>query len=164
MACVLMNQDDVLIKIPSHEVSDNITLYNIVIRVASVEWTVKHRYNDFLLLHETLVSEHCVEKDILPPKKLLGNRTDAFINKRRHGLEAYLNIVYNYLKKIMPKELTNFLELDVYDIFFLLQSMALNFFNNGNAILLSSASYTFNPLQVSFFCLSNNRTNNIERL
>lgn len=145
-----MNQDDVLIKIPSHEVSDNITLYNIVIRVASVEWTVKHRYNDFLLLHETLVNEHCVEKDILPPKKLLGNRTDAFINKRRNGLEAYLNIVYNYLRKIMPKELTTFLELDVYDIFFLLQSMALNFFNNGNAILLTTSSYTFNPLQVRF--------------
>lgn len=105
------------------------------------------RYNDFAELHEKLVSEHCVEKDILPPKKLIGNKCEAFVEKRRQSLEIYLNAVYNYLKKAMPRELAVFLDLHVYDIYFLLQSMALEFFTNGNT-LLQSSSYKFNPVQV----------------
>lgn len=105
------------------------------------------RYNDFAELHDKLVSEHCVEKDILPPKKLIGNKCEAFVEKRRQSLEIYLNAVYNYLKKAMPRELAVFLDLHVYDIYFLLQSMALEFFTNGNT-LLQNSSYKFNPVQV----------------
>lgn len=107
------------------------------------------RYNDFAELHEKLVSEHCVEKDILPPKKLIGNKCEAFVEKRRQNLEIYLNIVYNYLKKAMPRELAVFLDLHVYDIYFLLQSMALEFFISGEALLQTSTSYKFNPIQVT---------------
>lgn len=107
------------------------------------------RYNDFAELHEKLVSEHCVEKDILPPKKLIGNKCEAFVEKRRLSLEIYLNAVYNYLKKAMPRELAVFLDLHVYDIYFLLQSMALEFFARGDALLQTSTSYKFNPVQVT---------------
>jgi len=109
---------------------------------------LRSRYNDFAELHEKLVSEHCVEKDILPPKKLIGNKCEAFVEKRRQSLELYLNIVYNYLKKAMPRELAVFLDLHVYDIYFLLQSMALEFFTNGSTLLQTSSSYKFNPIQV----------------
>lgn len=106
------------------------------------------RYNEFAELHEKLVSEHCVEKDILPPKKLIGNKCEAFVEKRRQSLEIYLNAVYNYLKKAMPRELAIFLDLHVYDIYFLLQSMALEFFAKGDTLLQNSMSYKFNPIQV----------------
>jgi len=109
---------------------------------------LRSRYNDFAELHEKLVSEHCVEKDILPPKKLIGNKCEAFVEKRRQSLELYLNAVYNYLKKAMPRELAVFLDLHVYDIYFLLQSMALEFFTNGSTLLQTSSSYKFNPIQV----------------
>lgn len=92
------------------------------------------------------MSEHCVEKDILPPKKLIGNKCEAFVEKRRLSLEVYLNAVYNYLKKAMPRELAVFLDLHAYDIYFLLQSMALEFFTRSDALL--QASYKFNPVQV----------------
>lgn len=90
-----------------------------------------------------------MEKDILPPKKLIGNKNEVFVEKRRLGLEIYLNAVYNYLKKAMPRELALFLDLHVYDIFFLLQNMALQFFTEGDVLLQSSKSYTFNPVQVN---------------
>lgn len=148
MACVLQNQDNVYIKIPSVESIDGVTYYNIEVKIASFKWIVKHRYSDFAELHETLISEHCVEKDILPPKKLIGNKCEAFVEKRRLGLETYLNAVYSYLKKTLPRELALFLDLHVYDIFFLLQNMALRFFNEGETLLRTSQSYTFNPVQL----------------
>ncbi|XP_020280844.1 nischarin [Pseudomyrmex gracilis] len=148
MACLLLNQENVRVKIPSFETTDGVTYYCIEVGIASIKWTVKHRYNDFAELHEKLVSEHCVEKDILPPKKLIGNKCEAFVEKRRQNLEIYLNIVYNYLKKAMPRELAVFLDLHVYDIYFLLQSMALEFFISGEALLQTSTSYKFNPIQL----------------
>ncbi|XP_043678738.1 nischarin-like [Vespula pensylvanica] len=148
MACLLLNQENVRIKIPSADTLDGITYYSIEVTVVSVKWTVKHRYNDFVELHEKLVSEHCVEKDILPPKKLIGNKCEAFVEKRRHSLEMYLNAVYGYLKKAMPRELAVFLDLHVYDIFFLLQSMALELFTEGCSFLQTSKSYKFNPIQL----------------
>lgn len=96
------------------------------------------------------MSEHCVEKESLPPKKLIGNKSEAFIEKRRQALEIYLNSVYNYLKKTMPRELAMFLDLHVYDIFFLLQNMALQFFTEGETLLQGDKSYTFTPVQVRF--------------
>lgn len=136
------------IKIPSADTVDGVTYYCIEVRIASIKWTVKHRYNDFAELHEKLVTEHCVEKDILPPKKLIGNKCEAFVEKRRLNLEVYLNAVYNYLKKAMPRELAVFLDLHMYDIFFLLQSMALEFFTEGESLLQKSKNYKFHPIQL----------------
>ena len=107
-----------------------------------------YRYNDFAELHDKLVSENYVKKDILPPKKLIGNKCEAFVEKRRLSLEIYLNEVYNYLKKAMPRELAVFLHMHIYDIFFLLQSMALEFFTEGNNLLQKSKIYKFNLIQV----------------
>lgn len=110
-----------------------------------------YRYNDFAELHDKLVSENYVKKDILPPKKLIGNKCEAFVEKRRLSLEVYLNEVYNYLKKAMPRELAVFLDMHIYDIFFLLQSMALEFFIEGNSLLQKSKSHKFNPVQVIIY-------------
>ncbi|XP_011299723.1 nischarin [Fopius arisanus] len=148
MACLLLNSESIQIKIPSIETIDGITYYVVEVRINEVVWTLKHRYNEFAELHEILVSEHCVEKEILPPKKLIGNKSEAFIEKRRQGLEMYLNSVYNYLKKTMPRDLATFLDLHVYDIFFLLQNMALQFFSEGETLLQGNKSYTFTPVQL----------------
>lgn len=70
------------------------------------------------------------------------------MEKRRQSLEIYLNAVYNYLKKAMPRELALFLNLHEYDIYFLVQSMALEFFLTGDSLLQALTSYKFNPVQV----------------
>ncbi|PSN50056.1 Nischarin [Blattella germanica] len=90
MACFLINRHDTEIKIPTVEKHDNVTVYVIKVRIGNVTWTVPHRYSDFVELHEKLVSDHGVAKDILPPKKVIGNREPAFIEKRRSALEIYL--------------------------------------------------------------------------
>lgn len=144
MASLLSNEEDVSIKIPSSTQQDNVTFYNIEMKVGPVQWTVKHRYSEFAELHDVLVQEHCVEKDILPPKKLIGNKNEAFVEKRKFQLESYLNSVYCYLKKAMPMELAVFLQLHIYDIHFLLQNMALKFYTDPP----TTNYYTFNPVQV----------------
>ncbi|KAH0557866.1 nischarin [Cotesia glomerata] len=147
MACSLLNQKNIQIKIPGYETTDNVTFYIINVSIGDVNWTLKHRYSEFVVLHDILVTEHCVEKDILPPKKIIGRKNEVFIDKRRQALEIYLNAIYNYLKKTMPREFVMFLDLHVYDIFFLLQNMAFKFFNEGPNIL-QVKSYTFTPIQL----------------
>ncbi|CAB0032500.1 unnamed protein product [Trichogramma brassicae] len=148
MANFLANQEDVKLTIPKAETNDGVTFYILEVQIASHKWTVKHRYSEFAELHDILVMDHCVEKDILPPKKLIGNKSEAFIEKRRVALESYINSIYTYLKKIMPLPLAKFLELHVYEIFFLLQSLASNFFTNGVNLLQDPEGHTFEVIQM----------------
>jgi hypothetical protein len=154
MACFLTNRRDITISIPNAEKNDNIIVYMIVVRVGSISWTVLHRYNDFVELHEKLVSDHGVAKDILPPKKMIGNREPTFIEKRRGDLEVYLISVVSFLQRAMPRELALFLDFHLYDILYLLQNLAMQFFVDGDAVLQMSKSYAFSPFQVHYiFCL-----------
>lgn len=149
MANFLQNKDNIDITIPKANEVGKITYYNTLIRVGNISWTVDHRYSDFALLHDNLVVDHCVTKDILPPKKLIGKRDPEFVERRRQGLEIYLSSVVNFLKETMPKLLTEFLDFQKYDILFLLQEMSSSFLKEADFILSSSKSYRFNPLQVS---------------
>ncbi|XP_054262499.1 nischarin [Macrosteles quadrilineatus] len=148
MACFLFNKDRVYIHIPDVCDVDKVTFYNIVVKVGDFSWKVKHRYNDFVTLHDKLVVDHCVSKDILPSKKLIGKRDPVFIQKRRLGLETYLSNVVNFLKETMPRELAMFLDFHKYDILFLLQEMSSTFLRDGDAILSKEKSFKFNPLQL----------------
>jgi len=103
MACFLSNRHDTEITIPNVENNENISIYIIMVRVGSISWTVPHRYNDFVELHEKLSSDHGLAKDILPPKKVIGNRDPAFIEKRRGALEVYLTSVVSFLQRTMPR-------------------------------------------------------------
>jgi nischarin len=109
---------------------------------------VKHRYSAFAALHEILVADHGVSKELLPPKKVIGNQDPVFIEKRRAALETYLQTVMNFLKIAMPQELAYFLHFHQYEVLYLLQSLALQFFNEGDLLLQNSASFKFTPLQV----------------
>lgn len=151
MASLLNNQEDIQLTIPSYESQDGITYYILEVQISNTKWTVKHRYSEFVTLHETLVLEHCVEKDILPPKKFIGNKAESFVEKRRLGLETYLISVYKYLKSVMPRVLAVFLELHIYEISFLLQTLACKFYSNGEAFSQKSDSTTFDPVQVRPF-------------
>lgn len=153
MACFWLQQNETRINIPQVEEIGTVTYYKIEINIADIQWTVMHRYNDFLDLHNLLVIEHGVAKDILPPKKAIRNKCPVFIETRRKGLENYLKTILNYLKRTMPRIFVEFLDFHLYDIFFLLQSLAFQFYFEGDSVLLSSKPYSFNPLQViNIFC------------
>lgn len=139
------------ISVLSTEEIDNVIYYLIEVRIDKIKWVVKHRYKDFSELHECLVNDHGVAKDTLPPKKVIRNKCPNFVEKRREGLEEYLKILLVYLQKTMPREFAKFLDMDKYDILFLLQSMAVNFFNNADSYLQNCNSFKFTPLEVTSF-------------
>lgn len=148
MACFWLHQHETSIKIPRTEEIGNVTFYIIEVTVGHTSWQVMRRYSEFYELHNQLIIDHGVVKDDLPPKKVIRNKCPIFIETRRHGLESYLQKVLTYLKRTMPKIFVEFLQFHVYDIFFLLQSMARQFFNEAEAVLLTSNCYNLNPLQV----------------
>uniref|UniRef100_A0A1B6MTC8 PX domain-containing protein n=1 Tax=Graphocephala atropunctata TaxID=36148 RepID=A0A1B6MTC8_9HEMI len=148
MACFLLNKSNITITIPKVEEIDKVSFYEIFVKVGTVSWKVKHRYSDFVNLNDKLVIDHCVNKDILPPKKIIGKRDPVFVEKRRVGLENYLMSVITFLRETMPRTLAEFLDFHKYDILFLLQDMSSSFLRDGDSILLQSKRYQFNPLQV----------------
>uniref|UniRef100_F7B5G0 PX domain-containing protein kinase-like protein n=1 Tax=Ciona intestinalis TaxID=7719 RepID=F7B5G0_CIOIN len=57
-------------------------------------WQLRRRYNDFVVLHETL---KIAGVDLpLPPKKLLGNMEREFIAARQNGLQVLLESVLSH--------------------------------------------------------------------
>lgn len=150
MACFWLHQHESSIKIPKTEEIGNVTFYVIEVTVGQTNWQVMRRYNEFYELHSQLIVDHGVVKDDLPPKKVIRNKCPIFIETRRQGLESYLQKLLSYLKQTMPRIFVDFLQFNMYDIFFLLQNMALQFYNVADSVLLTSNSYNLNPLQVLF--------------
>ncbi|XP_001945341.1 nischarin [Acyrthosiphon pisum] len=126
--------------------TDGVTYYHIKVNVGGVTWSVQKRYNQFLELHKKLVNEHTVTKDILPGKKIIGNKDPNFIERRRVGLEIYLQTVLSFLQKSMPEELLEFLEFHKYDVILIVKKLAVEFFKNGDDYLLNDNGFNFNVL------------------
>lgn len=129
---------------------DNVTYYKIAVNVGAVNWSVWHRYSDFVDLHDGLVAHHGVAKDLLPPKKVIRNKTPKFVEQRREALNEYLKSIFNYLKITMPQEFAHFLDFHLYDILFLLQDLAKKLFLEGDKMLQNEKSHKFTPMEVSF--------------
>ncbi|XP_073959510.1 nischarin-like isoform X2 [Choristoneura fumiferana] len=127
---------------------DTVTYYRITVRVGPVHWNVLHRYNDFVELHEKLVSNHGVAKELLPPKKVIRNKTPKFVEQRKEALDVYLKNVFNYLKLTMPSEFAHFLDMHLYDIFFLLQDLAKTLYMEGDKMLQNGKSHKFTPMEL----------------
>ena len=67
-----------------------------------------------LLLLRQLILGYKLDKSLLPPKKLFGNQTEAFIKKRQQELQVYLQTVLHYLAHHPPPALTFFLDFHLY--------------------------------------------------
>ncbi|XP_076044286.1 nischarin-like [Oratosquilla oratoria] len=153
----LTNDRLVEVLIPSAHPLEAYTEYKIQVTIESVTWIVGHRYNDFVDLHEKLVSNHGLARDLLPPKKLIGNKDPVFIETRRKDLQLYLQTILNFLQHVFPKELADFLEMKEYEVSNLLQCMAKEFFQHGEELLVKGESVDFSPLQLHAIshCLKN---------
>lgn len=148
MSCFWNSQNETSVEIPTYEEKNNIIYYKITVTVGEVVWCVLHRYSEFYELHNQLVTNHGVSKDILPSKKVIRNKTPAFVESRRQGLEQYCQRILSYLKRTMPRIFVEFFDFHVYDIFFLTQSLALKFFE-ADLSLTSNIKYNLTPLEVS---------------
>lgn len=143
-------KDDTSVIVYATEEVENVTLYNIRVRVNSISWTVSHRYKDFDELHSKLCVDHGVSKELLPPKKAIRNKCPKFVEQRKERLDAYLKSVLQYLQLTMPREFALFLDFHHYDILFLLQDLACKFYTEGDKLLSKCSYYDLHPLQVMF--------------
>lgn len=147
MSCFVEHCRECNIVISNAETDTNkVTYYNIKVDVGDITWSVRKRYKEFLELHKKLVNEHTVTKDILPGKKIIGNKEPDFIEIRRIGLEIYLQTVMSFLQKSMPEELFDFLEFDKYDVILIVKKLAADFFQNGDLYLSNDNGFNFNNL------------------
>lgn len=147
MSCYVQHCHECNVVITKAETDvDSVTYYNINVNVGDITWSVRKRYKEFLELHKNLVHEHTVTKDILPGKKIIGNKEPDFVERRRVGLEIYLQTVLSFLQKSMPEELFNFLAFDKYDVILIVKKMAADFFQNGDSYLLNDNGFNFNVL------------------
>lgn len=151
MSSFINHRNDSTVNVVEASSKDNVTYYKIVVKVGSVQWDVSHRYSDFVELHEKLVNDHGVAKDLLPPKKVIRNKTPKFVEQRREALNEYLKNVFKYLLLTMPPEFAHFLDFHLYDIFFLLQDLAKKLFLEGDKLLENETSHKFTLIEVRFF-------------
>lgn len=148
MSSFIKYRNDSTVSVDEATTKDNVTYYKITVKVGPVNWTVQHRYSDFDELHDKLVSDHGVAKELLPPKKVIRNKTPKFIEHRREALNDYLKNVFNYLRLTMPHEFAHFLDFHLYDIYFLLQDLAKRLFLEGDKLLQNEKSHKFSPMEV----------------
>ncbi|PZC83030.1 hypothetical protein B5X24_HaOG208897 [Helicoverpa armigera] len=148
MSSFVNHREDSTVTVVEASTKDNVTYYKITVKVGLVHWNVLHRYSDFVELHEKLVADHGVAKELLPPKKVIRNKTPKFVEQRREALGEYLKNVFKYLKLTMPSEFAHFLDFHLYDIFFLLQDLAKTLFLEGDKLLEDERSHNFTPLEL----------------
>nr|3P0C_A Chain A, Nischarin [Homo sapiens]3P0C_B Chain B, Nischarin [Homo sapiens] len=103
-------------RVVGSELVDTYTVYIIQVTDGSHEWTVKHRYSDFHDLHEKLVAERKIDKNLLPPKKIIGKNSRSLVEKREKDLEVYLQKLLAAFPGVTPRVLAHFLHFHFYEI------------------------------------------------
>ncbi|KAM6325190.1 nischarin isoform 2-T2 [Podargus strigoides] len=130
------------------ELVETYTVYIIQVSVGSHQWTVKHRYSDFHDLHEKLVSEKKIDKNLLPPKKIIGKNSKSLVEKRQKELEVYLQTLLVKFPVTTPKVLSHFLHFHLYEINGITAALAEELFHKGEQLLMAGEVFTIRPLQL----------------
>ncbi|KAM6256765.1 nischarin isoform 1-T1 [Porphyrio hochstetteri] len=127
---------------------ENYTVYIIQVSVGNHQWTVKHRYSDFHDLHEKLVSEKKIDKNLLPPKKIIGKNSKSLVEKRQKELEVYLQTLLVKFPVTAPKVLSHFLHFHLYEINGITAALAEELFHKGEQLLMAGEVFNIRPLQL----------------
>lgn len=135
------------VKIVGTEKGGGFTLYVIQVSVPPYRWTVKHRYSDFRDVNEELIRSSHVAKSLLPPKKLFGNQSEAFIQHRQAELELYLQTLVHQFS-FLPLPLAEFLDFNKYEVHTILENMAEMLFVKGDAFLAEEKAFDMTPLEL----------------
>ncbi|KAG5835863.1 hypothetical protein ANANG_G00248520 [Anguilla anguilla] len=136
------------IRIVGSELVENYTVYVIEVTVGDHKWTIKHRYSDFHDLHEKLTTEKKIDKNLLPPKKMIGKNSKSLVEKRQKELEVYLQTLLVKFPLAAPKVLSCFLHFHLYEINGITAALAEELFHKGEQLLLVGEVYLLSPLQL----------------
>ncbi|XP_077134179.1 nischarin isoform X3 [Ranitomeya variabilis] len=136
------------VKVIGSELVDNYTVYIIEVYTGVYNWTVKHRYSDFYDLHEKLTAENKIERNLLPPKKIIGKNSKSLVEKRQKDLEVYLQALLTTFPTSVPKVLSQFLHFHLYEIHGIAAVLAEELFHNGEQLLVAGEVFHMRPLQL----------------
>ncbi|XP_063147970.1 nischarin isoform X2 [Candoia aspera] len=136
------------VRILGSELVETYTVYIIQVTVGTHEWIVKHRYSDFHDLHEKLVLEKKIDKNILPPKKIIGKNSKSLVEKRQKELEVYLQTLLATFPSAAPKVLSQFLHFHLYEIIGITAALAEELFHKGEQLLMAGEVFHIKPLQL----------------
>ncbi|KAJ8259877.1 hypothetical protein GJAV_G00174470 [Gymnothorax javanicus] len=136
------------IRIVGSELVENYTVYIIEVTVGEHQWTIKHRYSDFHDLHEKLTAEKKIDKNLLPPKKMIGKNSKSLVEKRQKELEVYLQMLLIKFPSAAPKVLSCFLHFHLYEINGITAALAEELFHKGEQLLIVGEVYLLRPLQL----------------
>ncbi|XP_025030646.1 nischarin, partial [Python bivittatus] len=125
------------VRILGSELVETYTVYIIQVTVGTHEWIVKHRYSDFYDLHEKLVLEKKIDKNILPPKKIIGKNSKSLVEKRQKELEVYLQTLLATFPLAAPKEIIG-----------ITAALAEELFHKGEQLLMAGEVFNIKPLQL----------------
>ncbi|XP_055130557.1 nischarin isoform X1 [Symphalangus syndactylus] len=135
-------------RVVGSELVDTYTVYIIQVTDGSHEWTVKHRYSDFHDLHEKLVAERKIDKNLLPPKKIIGKNSRSLVEKREKDLEVYLQKLLAAFPGVTPRVLAHFLHFHFYEINGITAALAEELFEKGEHLLGAGEVFAIGPLQL----------------
>ncbi|XP_008570776.1 PREDICTED: nischarin isoform X2 [Galeopterus variegatus] len=135
-------------RVAGSELVDTYTVYIIQVTDGSHEWTVKHRYSDFHDLHEKLVAERKIDKNLLPPKKIIGKNSRSLVEKREKDLEVYLQTLLTAFPGVAPRVLAHFLHFHFYEINGITAALAEELFEKGEQLLGAGEVFAIGPLQL----------------
>lgn len=124
-------------------------IYQVLVNLDSVQWSVQRRYSDFARLHEQLCSDYrSLDRALLPPKKVFGRSQEQFLQQRRSDLEVYLLTLWHHLR-CLPTRLAEFLDFHLYEVHYITESLARELFQRGDAILAREEDeFELAPLQL----------------
>lgn len=81
--------------------------------------------------------------------QVIGNRSFVFLEQRQKDLEIYLQKVLFFLQHRMCREFIEFLDMNKYDIIYLLQDLANTFFTQSELLLqFYNKRYEFSALEL----------------
>uniref|UniRef100_A0A8C9WEG8 Nischarin n=1 Tax=Scleropages formosus TaxID=113540 RepID=A0A8C9WEG8_SCLFO len=123
-------------------------VYIIEVTVGSHQWSIKHRYSDFHELHEKLTAEKKIDKNLLPPKKMIGKNSRSLVEKRQKELEVYLETLLVKFPFAAPKVLSCFLHFHFYEINGITAALAEELFHKGEQLLVAGEVFLLRPLQL----------------
>ncbi|XP_054990335.1 nischarin isoform X1 [Sorex araneus] len=135
-------------RVVGSELVDTYTVYIIQVTDGSHEWTVKHRYSDFHDLHEKLVAEKKIDKNLLPPKKIIGKNSRSLVEKREKDLEVYLQTLLAAFPSVAPRVLAHFLHFHFYEVNGITAALAEELFEKGEQLLGAGEVFAIGPLQL----------------
>ncbi|GFU03055.1 hypothetical protein TNCV_113631 [Trichonephila clavipes] len=80
-------------RIIKSEDKDGFTNYAIEVRIPPFKWQVMRRYRQFVELHEKMIKNFSVNKNLLPPKKLLA----LFLDFQKYEIRAMTSVLSEIL-------------------------------------------------------------------